>query len=465
MKNWLPKDQRKKILLLSDDLRVTSGVGVMSKEMVEQTAHYFNWVQVGAAVNHPDIGKIIDLSDAVSEATGTKDASVKIYPNNGYGDSRLIRHLIETEKPDAIMYFTDPRYWIWLYQIEHEIRQKMPLMFYAIWDDLPYPFYNENFYRSDDAIFCISKQTYNIVKQVIRKETREPWQLGYIPHGMNPDIFKPISDDNPELVEYRKKLFNDEEVDFVLFYNSRNIRRKMTSDCLLAFDRFMKKLPPEQREKCRYVLHTQPVDEHGTDLIAVIQDVVPDIAPYVVFSADRIESTQLNLLYNIADVTMALSSNEGFGISTCESMVAGTPIIVNVTGGMQDHCGFTNDAGEYLDPEKDFTYEWGSNHDGRFKNHGEWVKPIWPVSLSLQGSPLTPYIFDDRADWKEAADKISEWHSMTREERKAAGLKGREYALGPGMFDTKKVGELFIEHIDNVFANWKPRKRFDLLKV
>ena len=33
-KGYIPKDKRKKILLLSDDIRVTSGVGTMSREIV-----------------------------------------------------------------------------------------------------------------------------------------------------------------------------------------------------------------------------------------------------------------------------------------------------------------------------------------------------------------------------------------------------------------------------------------------
>ena len=37
---------------------------------------------------------------------------------------------------------------------------------------------------------------------------------------------------------------------------------------------------------------------------------------------------------------MNMASNEGFGLGTCESLMAGTPIIVNVTGGLQDQCGF-----------------------------------------------------------------------------------------------------------------------------
>lgn len=198
-KGYIPKDQRKKILFLADDMRVTSGVGTMAREIIEGTAHRFNWVQVGAAVSHPEAGKVLDVSDGVNQELGMTDASVKIIPYNGYGDSRLIRQVLEVEQPDAILHFTDPRYWIWLYQIEHEIRQKIPMFFYAIWDDLPYPYYNENFYRSDDWIGCISKQTYNIVKHVSRKEPRAPWSLTYVPHGINTKKYHPISDNDPEI--------------------------------------------------------------------------------------------------------------------------------------------------------------------------------------------------------------------------------------------------------------------------
>jgi hypothetical protein len=226
----------------------------------------------------------------------------------------------------------------------------------------------------------------------------------------------------------------------------------------------MKKLPEEQRKKCRLVLHTQPIDDNGTDLPAVIRDVVPDMTPYIIFSRERIDANLLNHLYNIADVTINLSSNEGFGLGTCESMMTGTPIIVNVTGGLQDQCGFVNDKGEYLDPEKDFTYEWGSNHDGRFKTHGEWAFPVYPTSRSLQGSPLTPYIFDDRCDWMDAANRMMELHNMTREERKRRGESGRQYALGPGMFTSDKMCELFIEHMDTALTKWTPREKFTLVR-
>jgi len=467
MKQWLPKEKRKKILLLSDDLRVHSGIGVMSREIVEQTCGVFNWVQVGAAVNHPEAGKIVDVSGDVTKLTGVEDASVRIYPQNGYGNSMVVRQLLEIEKPDAVLHFTDPRYWIWLYQIEHEIRQKIPMMFYTIWDDLPYPYYNKNFYRSDDGLFCISKQTYNIVKNVLGKEEASKKVITYLPHGIDTKKYYPIMDEHTEDQELLKKIkqeiLNGIELDFVVFYNARNLRRKMTSDVLLAYDHFLKKLPREKADRCRLLMHTAPVDDNGTDLPAVIRDVTPNIK--VIFSDTKVDPSVLNALYNLADVTINLASNEGFGLGTAESMMAGTPIIVNVTGGLQDQCGFMTDEGEYLDPEKHFNYDWGSNHDGRYKKHGEWAFPCFPTSRSLQGSPLTPYIFDDRCSWEEAGEHMFTLYNMTREERKRRGMVGREYGLTTGMFTAEKMGELFIEHINKTMENWTPRERYHLVKV
>ncbi len=331
---YIPKEQRKKILFLADDMRVTSGIGVMTREIIEGTCHRYNWAHVGAGVQHPEAGKVIDVSTALSKETGVDDTYVRIYPYNGYGDSRLIRQLIEIEKPDAILHFTDPRYWIWLYQMEHELRQKMPILYYNIWDDLPFPMYNKEYYMSCDSLFSISKQTYNINKNVLGPENSR--HLAYIPHGINTKRYHPLPADDEKMLETRKRLFGDAQVDYVVFYNSRNIRRKQTSDIIYAFNIFMSKLTPEQRERVRLVLHTQPVDDNGTDLPRVIRDVTPDIEKYVVFSPNRTEYDYLNHLYNIADVTINMSSNEGFGLGTCESIVAGTPIIVNVTGGLQD---------------------------------------------------------------------------------------------------------------------------------
>ena len=167
IKGYLPKEQRKTILLLSDDFRLPSGIGTQSKEIVLNTCHRYNWLQIGAAIKHPENGKLLDLSADVTAVTGVPDPSVRIIPFEGYGNPMFLRQVMSFEKIDAIMIFTDPRFFTWLFDMEDEIRAKVPLMYYNIWDDLPYPMWNRTYYASCDLLMGISKQTVNLNKRVL----------------------------------------------------------------------------------------------------------------------------------------------------------------------------------------------------------------------------------------------------------------------------------------------------------
>jgi glycosyltransferase involved in cell wall biosynthesis len=457
---------KKKILLLSDDLRMASGIATMSKELVLGTVDKYDWFQVGAAINHPDQGKILDLSQDVQQRTGVSDASVKLLAWNGYGNADLIRQLINAEKPDAILHFTDPRYWTWLYDIEHEIRQNVPILFYAIWDDLPDPLYNRNYYESCDWIGCISRQTYGIIKRLSALDTKPTWkpkvdwQVDYVPHGIDFDMYKPenVSD------EFRNDILKGKDYEFVLYWSNRNIRRKQPADVIVAFKKFCDKIGKEKADKCVLLMHTQPVDENGTDLPAVIEAVAPDVN--IIFSDARRPVEELNLLYNIADVTINIANNEGFGLATAESVMCGTPIIVNVTGGLQDQCGFKVD-GKYLNHEDYIRI--GSLHEWRLWEDkaipGPWAYPVWSRAQALAGSVPTPYIWDDRVDIEDVANTIVEVYNTPKDIRKANALKGREEFIGEmGLTHTNMCQQL-INGIESTFENWKPRERFEVFKI
>jgi len=457
--------KKKKILLLSDDMRLNSGVGVVSRELVIGTAHIFDWVQLGAAIKHPDGGKCIDVSDSIRKDFGIADASVKIYPSDGYGNMDVIRQLINIEQPDAILHFTDPRFWGWLYAAEHEIRQMLPLFYLNIWDNWPAPMWNKPFYMSCDLLMGISKQTVAINTVVLKGEDYKDWQLKYLPHGINPRTYFPMVHGDAlylEMEEYRKKLGIGDN-DFVVFYNARNIRRKHTSDVMLAFKEFIDRLPKEKAAKCVLLMHTQPVDENGTDLIATQQALASNCR--VIYSAKQTSPKELNFMYNIASVTINLASNEGFGLGTAESVMAGTPIIVNVTGGLQDQCGFKDASGRYLTVD-DYSEEWGSNHDGKYKDHGEWAFPVFPKVKTMQGSVPTPYIWDDIACYVEAADAIQKVYEMDYYDRKGAGFAGRTHFLKPEtMLSSDSMCAAFIEYVNTAFEKWTPRKRFEIYQA
>ena len=463
--------KKKKILLMSDDLRMHSGIATQSKEFVMGTMYKYDWVQIAAAIKHPENGKIIDMSQAVQNEYGIKDAYLKIYPTDGYGNPDLLREILQIEKPDAIIHFTDPRFWIWLYEMEHEIRQHIPIMYYNIWDDLPDPDYNENYYRSSDLLMAISKQTYGINKRLL--SDYKDWQIQYVPHGLDEKQHFKVDEGD---VKYQNFL-NKSQLDkykFKVLYLNRNIRRKQPGDVVFAYKSFIEQLTPEQRKECCLVFHTQVSDENGTDLRAVCNKLIPD--ENVVFTyetAGVLDDKDINHLYNGVDVYINLASNEGFGLGSAEALMSETPIIVNVTGGLQDQCGFTktewteDEDGNKSNPKKTYLtaddyIELGSNHRGTYKEHGEWVKPVFPSNISLAGSPLTPYIFDDRCSYEDAGEALYEWYKARPEERERCGELGRQFVLGDGKMTAKHMSESFIKNIDTTFEKWKPREKYTL---
>lgn len=460
---YLPLEQRKKILLICDDIRVHSGVATVGREVVVHTCQHFNWVNVGGSIKHPEAGKRLDLSQATNETAGISDSSVILYPTNDYGDPNLIRTLIELEKPDAIMLITDPRYFIWLFSIENEIRKDIPITYLNIWDDYPAPHYNKAFYEACDLLMGISKQTVNINKLVLGDKAKNK-VIRYVPHGLNEKIYFPITQTDeqyPQLQEFKKTLFQGKEYDFVLFFNSRNIRRKQIPDTMLAYKHFIDQLPLEKAKKCAFVLHTELVSDHGTDL-PVIKELLLNGEQYnIIFTNKVMNSSEMNFLYNSSDVQILLTSNEGWGLSLTEAILAGNPIIANVTGGMQDQMRFEDEEGNWFTPSAEIP----SNNTGKYKKCGEWAFPVFPTNRSIQGSPQTPYIWDDRCRPEDAAEQIMAVYSLGKEERKAKGLKGREWALSEAGFTGKIQGERIIEAFDTLFENWKPREKYELINA
>ena len=458
---------KKKILLMSDDLRMHSGIATQSKEFVMGTLHHYDWVQIGAAIKHPEVGKVMSMDQVVRDETGVNDARLTIYPSDGYGNPDMLRKIMQIEKPDAILHFTDPRFWIWFYQMEHEVRNKIPVFYYNIWDDLPTPMYNENYYKSCDVLMGISKQTYGINKRLL--PDYENWQVRYVPHGINHTKFFKVESGDTKLINFKKK-FNLDKYKFKVLYLNRNIRRKNPGDVALAFKHFTEVIGVDKAKECCLIYHTQISDENGTDLKTVCKTLLPKCN--VIFTHETqalFNDEEMNLIYNSVDIYINLASNEGFGLGSAEALMTETPIVVNVTGGLQDQCGFKKEvvfhgAGsskEYL--TADDYIKLGSNHRGEYKKHGEWVKPVFPTNRSLQGSPLTPYIFDDRASYEDAGETLKYWYDKTPEEREKCGKSGKEFMMRKDIgMSSENMSNTFIEVIEETFEKWKPREKYTL---
>jgi glycosyltransferase involved in cell wall biosynthesis len=294
----------------------------------------------------------------------------------------------------------------------------------------------------------------------INNEILDKHLLHYVPHGINSDVFKPLPHDN-KLVKDRKRAIFGPEADnynFIIFYNSRNVQRKKTSNTILAFRMFCDNLTPEQASKCALVLHTEVVQEAGTDLPAIVHSMCPNYK--VIINDGRYTPDDMCAFYNMADVTVLISSNEGFGLSIAESIMCGTPVIVNVTGGLQDQIGQTDDEGNPLI----FNAKFGTNNGGKYRKHGVWVKPVYPTARTIQGSPMTPYIFDDICTWEDTAEAMMYWYLMTNENREKCGLEGRKWAMNEGGLNSKNMCAQFIKAMDYTIQHFVPSPAFSIYK-
>ena len=282
--------------------------------------------------------------------------------------------------------------------------------------------------------------------------------LHYVPHGVNSDVFKPLPIDDKQLMEGKKRFYNGRSYEYAVFFNSRNSKRKQVSNLILAFRLFCDQLTKEQSGKCCLILHTEITGQHGhgTDLLAVKEALCKDYSVY--FSQQKITPKDMNLMYNLADVTVGISSNEGFGLSVAESIMAGTPVIVNVTGGLQDQIGQTDDDGNPVQ----FTKEFSTNNIGKYKKHGVWAKPIWPVHHDMHGSNQTPYIFDDMASIPDIVDALMYWYLAGSELREKCGSEGRRWALNEGGINSKNMCEQLIKAMDFTLDNFVPEPTFSL---
>ena len=90
--------------------------------------------------------------------------------------------------------------------MENEIRQTMPIFYYNIWDDLPDPKYNRDYYRSSDLLMSISKQTYGLNYRSLKDYGYcDNLRLKYVPHGVTSKRFFKVHSKNSNFIKFQQK--------------------------------------------------------------------------------------------------------------------------------------------------------------------------------------------------------------------------------------------------------------------
>ena len=400
---------KKKIIVLSDHALSTSGVGVQTRHLINGLIKKGCWSfkQLGAAIKHSDynLKKVND------------DFIIK--PIDGFGNKEIMRNILITEKPDAIIIFTDPRFFHWLFEIEDEIHQVCPIFWWHVWDNRPTPLFNNWMYEATDAINCHSYLTYQMCSENFPEKSR------FIPHALPNDIFYEIS--NEEKIHFKTKVLSEDKKDyFVAFWANRNARRKRPGDLLYSWKLFLDKT---KKRDAILVMHTDPFDKEGVNIPKIIK--MLDIQDNVAISTDKIDFEEMNIMYNISDVTLNISFAEGFGLSTLESMQTGTPIVSVTTGGL---------TRQVID----------------HRDNSENGVAIKPTLKSLVGSQNVPYIYEDYALPEDVANGILKMYMLNNEEKLALSKKVKKYV--DEEFSYEKTIDLWHDSLVDTIKNWKENR-------
>ena len=391
---------------------MSSGVATQTRFLMDglvKTGQYSIY-QLGAAKQHQPEAKTLKIHE-----------DIIIEPVNGFGTQTQIRKILLKWKPDVIFIFTDPRFFTWLFEIEDEIHQVCPIVWWHVWDAMPFPEFNSPYYDATDAINCHSHMT----ATMLLEDERYCSKTKFIPHAVPKSQYFPMSKSAIKLA--KEKYLPRQENDWILFWNNKNFGRKRPADLIWAWSMFVERLRKEGKPlDVTLFMHTNPRMEVGSNLIELCKKF--NVVNNVKFSIANIDFPQINEYYNISDCTINISNAEGFGLSTLESMMTGTPIIAPLLGGQ---------TRQIIDHRTGI-------ENGR----------ALPIEMkTLNSTQSVPWIFDQWCSAETIAQKIYEMYSMDSTEK--AKLKSQVLDYVGYEFDYEDTVKDWSNSIQETLKNWK----------
>lgn len=414
-----------KLFFLSDDIRATSGVSNQANKLLiglAKTGKY-DIVHGAVAINHnraPFNGKFTNFHD------------IKVYNLSSIekraGEVGVIKWILDTEEPDIFVCFGDPHFFIHIYQKDNEIRNKCKFVLYHTWDNAPFPKYNIPWYNSCDYVATISKLSHELLASNGVHNT-------YIPHGYDPSEFYPLTEEEKTkakeafFVQLKDK-FPNHKFKKVIFWNNRNLERKRPLDLMRAFAEYCKK-----HNDTVLLMHTDPVGfGGGTDLLSFYDSIDDGNVP-IAFSERKLDSSRLNMLYNMADISVNISHSEGFGLCIGESLLAGTPVLATKTGGMSEQMTDGENA---------------------------WGLLLEPDLRTLTGFVATPFIYQDYVS-KDAIVAGFEYLLRNPALLAVEGANGRLFITQK--YHTDDIIKKWDTYLGNIHAEDSHYKKYEIIKI
>lgn len=360
-----------------------SGVASQGLALIEgliKTGKY-TFKTLGGAIKHSDYSVMQPHPDLV------------VKPVDGFGTPDQIKKIILTERPDAVLMITDPRQFYFVWSMQEEIQRICPITYWTIWDNDPFPDFNDVWYKSTDLLNCISWKTYELLKP------NYPDKVNYIPHAYGKHQFFPMPEN--DIKQIQQQHFGERSDWFKVLWINRNATRKLPADVMACFKEFLDELEAKYgHRKALMLIHSNPLDIEGTNMYAVSEQF--GLQNNIMFSTEQIPQQYINVLHNITDTCINISKAEGFGLSILQTLQVGKPAIALTTGGMTRQI-----------------IDW---RDGT--ENGVAIKP---AARQLVGSQMVPYIYEDFCSHKDVVDALMKVHDMTDDDKSKMKKKVLDY--------------------------------------
>lgn len=406
-----------KILVLADTIFSASGVAIETRQIIDSwlASGKFEVVMLGGAMKHPHYRPMKYKEGCI------------VYPVDEFGTPEVVRSIIRKERPDMLWHMTDPRYFYWLFQIADEILPLMPWAYYHVWDNFPVPKFNAPYYNSCSKVITISELTHECVKQASPNVPVER-----LAHVCDPEFFHSITKE--EKLAYRKQFLPKGYEDrFVFFWNNRNARRKQASSLLYAYKEFSERVG---KDKTCFLMHTNPLDPNGPNLYYLLDEYGLNKGEVLFSTNSTMNSADIGKLTAMCDCTVSISDAEGFGKSINEALACGNPVVVNMTGGMQE---------QVYDKEND-----------------KWCGiGIEPKAIVKVGQGEVPLINEDHVIHEDVVSALMEIYNTSPEKM----LEYRENALNhvDKHYNFAYYNQRWVELMEELYemnGSWETRKNY-----
>ncbi len=211
-------------------------------------------------------------------------------------------------------------------------------------------------------------------------------KLSVIWPGCEPDVFYPLSPE--ERKQIRHDLFSiDDDSHFLVLNVNRNQQRKDIARGMACFHEFHKEYPHST-----LYLHSVMQDLGGNlPFMAIVLGMNVDGSNgdrEIVFSPmtlnDPFSRSDLNKVYNAADLLLSTTTGEGWGLATTEAMAAGLPVLVPGNTANLDIVGENEERGFFIQAGGDIDHQqwmYGMSSNPRDIIHAqdciEWLEYLY----------------------------------------------------------------------------------------